>query len=177
MSPLETKLDGRKLALLFCSLGKIEVEFGIENLPVFFFRGDVVTVDVRADGDPCHAVFLLIIFGSVPFRQVGVHLIFGKGGINMFLAVIVELADSHFRDLVLSCISPYPLGIDLIFLCNLFGGVILGDVKVLFGHDAFVRLGLHHQLDVRTADERLFPTQTGCPQFGFLDQFIDNIAG
>lgn len=91
----------------------------------------------------------------------------------MFLAVIVELADSHFRDLVLSCISPYPFGIDLIFLCNLFGGVILGDVKVLFGYDAFVRLGLHHRLDVRTADERLLPAQTGGPQFGFLDQFID----
>lgn len=87
---------------------------------------------MRTDGDTCHAIFLLNIFGSVPFRQVGVHLIFGKGGINMFLAVIVELADSHFRDLVLSCISPYPFGIDLIFLCNLFGGVILGDVKVVF---------------------------------------------
>ena len=51
----------------------------------------------------------------------------------MFLAVIVELTDSYFRDLVLSCISPYPFGIDLIFLCNLLSGVILGDVKVLFG--------------------------------------------
>ena len=87
----------------------------------------------------------------------------------MFLAVIVELADSHFRDLVLPGVGPYPFGIDLIFLCNLLGGVILGDVKVLFGHDAFVRLGLHHQLDVRTADERLLPAQPGCPQFGFLD--------
>ena len=95
----------------------------------------------------------------------------------MFLAVIVELADSYFRDLVLSCISPYPFGIDLIFLCNLLSGVILGDVKVLFGHDAFVRLGLHHQLDVRTADERLLPAQTGGPQFGFLDQFIDVLPG
>ena len=95
----------------------------------------------------------------------------------MFLAVIVELADSHFRNLVLSCISPYPFGLDLIFLCNLLGGVILGDVKVLFGHDAFVRLGLHHQLDVRTADERLLPAQTGSPQFRFLDQFIDVLPG
>lgn len=159
VEPLHRLLDGVifRLALLFSSLGKIEVEFGIENLPAFFFRGDVVTVDVRADGDAGHAVFLLDIFGRVSFRQVGVHLIFGKGSIDMFLAVIIELADTHLRDLVLSCISPYPSGIDLIFLCNLFGGVILGDVKVLFGHDTFVRLGLHHQLDVRTADERLLP--------------------
>ena len=107
------------LALLRRVFREVEVEFGVEYLPVFLLRGDVVAVDVRADGDTCHAILLLNIFGSVPFRQVRVHLIFSKGSINMFLAVIVELADSHFRNLVLSCISPYPFGIDLIFLCNM----------------------------------------------------------
>ena len=73
----------------------------------------------------------------------------------MFLAVIVKLADAHFRDFVLPCISPHPFGVDLIFFGNLFGSVILGDVEVLFGHDALIRFGFHHQFDVRTADERL----------------------
>ena len=144
---------------------------------MLFLGGNVVPIHLRTDGDTCHTVLLLNLFRCVPFSKVGIYLVFGKGSIDMFLAVIVELADSHFRDLVLSCISPYPFGIDLIFLCNLFGGVILGDVKVLFGHDTFVRLGLHHQLDVRPADERLLPAQAGGPQFGLLDQLINVLPG
>ena len=92
------------LALLRAALREVEVQLRVVDLPVFLLRWDIVAVDVRADGDAGHAVSLLNLFGRVPLRQVGVHLIFGKGGINMFLAVIVELADSHFRDLVLSSI-------------------------------------------------------------------------
>lgn len=73
--------------------------------------------------------------------------------IDMFLAVIVELAYSHLRHFMLPCVSPHPFGVDFVFFRNLFGGVILGDVEVLFGHDTLVRFGFHHQFDVRTADE------------------------
>jgi DNA invertase Pin-like site-specific DNA recombinase len=109
----------------------------------------------------CHAVFLLNIFGSVPFRQVGVHFIFGKGGINMFLAVIIELADTHLRHLVLPCISPYPFGIDLIFLCNLLGGVILGDVKVVFCYQPFIRFAFEHEFDVGFPYQRHLSAEPG----------------
>lgn len=56
----------------------------------------------------------------------------------MFFAVIVELADSHFRDFVLPCISPYPFGVDFIFLSNLLGSVVLGDVEVVFRNQSLV---------------------------------------
>ena len=41
----------------------------------------------------------------VPFGQVGIYLVFGKGGIDMFLAVIVELAYSHLRHFMLPCVK------------------------------------------------------------------------
>ena len=116
---------------------------------------NVVPIHLRTDGDTCHAVLFLNFFGRVPFGQVGIHFVFGKGGIDMFLAVIVELANSYLRNFVLPCISPHPFGVDLIFLCNFFSGIILGDVEIFFGHYTFIRFGFHHQFDVRTADERL----------------------
>ena len=92
----------------------------------------VVPIHLRTDGDTCHAVLRLNLFGRVPLGQVGIHLVFSKGSINMFFAVIVELADAHFRDFVLPSISPHPFGVDFVFVYNLFGCVILGDVEVLF---------------------------------------------
>ena len=86
------------------------------------------------DGDTCHAVLFLNLFGSVPFGQVGIHLVFGNGGIDMLLAVIIELAYSHLWHFVLPCVSPYPFGIDLVFLCNLFGRIIFGDVEIVFSY-------------------------------------------
>lgn len=76
----------------------------------------------------------------------------------MFFAVIVELADAHFRDFVLPSISPHPFGVDFVFVYNLFGCVILGDVEVLFRHDTLVRSGFHHQFDVSTTNKRLLTT-------------------
>ena len=108
------------------------MEFGIKNLSVFFLGGNVVPIHLRTDGDTCHAVFLQNLFRCVPFGQVGIHLVLGKGGIDMFLAIIVELADSHLRYFMLSCVSPHPFGVDFVFSRNLFGGVILGDVEVIF---------------------------------------------
>ena len=63
----------------------------------------VIPIDLRTDGNTCHSVLLLNILRRVPFGQVGIHLIFGKGGIYMFFAVIIELADSHLRHFVLPC--------------------------------------------------------------------------
>ena len=55
--------------VLFGSLfGQVEVEFGVEYLSVFFLRGNVVAIDMRADGDTGYAVLLLDFFRSVPFR-------------------------------------------------------------------------------------------------------------
>ena len=44
------------------------MEFGVEYLSVFFLRGNVVAIDMRADGDTGYAVLLLDFFRSVPFR-------------------------------------------------------------------------------------------------------------
>lgn len=120
------------------------MELGIIDLSVFFLGWDIVPIHLRTDGDACHAVLLLNIFRCVPFGQVGIHLVFGKGSIDMFFAIIVELADSYLRNFVLPCISPHPFGVDLIFLCNFFSSVILGDVEVLFRHDALIWFGFHH---------------------------------
>ena len=105
---------------------------------------NVVPIHLRTDGNTCHAVLLLNLFGCVPFGQVGIHLVFGKGGIDMLLAIIVELADAYFRDFVLPCISPHPFGVDLIFFGNLFGSVILGDVEIVFCNQSLVRLTFEH---------------------------------
>ena len=94
----------------------------------------------------------------------------------MFLAVIVELTDSHFRNLVLSCISPYPFGIDLIFLCNLLGSVILGDVKVVFCYQPFIRFAFKHEFDVGFPYQRHLSAEPGCTEFLFLYQFVDVLA-
>ena len=55
------------------------MEFGVVDLSVFFLGGDIVPIHLRTDGDTCHAVLLLNFFGRVPFGQVGIHLVFGKG--------------------------------------------------------------------------------------------------
>ena len=108
---------------------------------------------MRTDGDTCHAVLLLNIFGSVPFRQVGVHLIFGKGGINVLFAVVVELADFDFGNIMFSGICPYPFGIYLVLFRYLFGCIIFGYIDIILWLDAFVRFGFQHQLNVASADE------------------------
>ena len=95
----------------------------------------------------------------------------------MLLAVIVELADTHLRHLVLPGVGPHPFGVDLVLLGNLLGGIVFRDVEVILGHNALVWLGFHHQLDVRPADERLLPAQAGGPQFGLLDQLINVLPG
>ena len=91
----------------------------------------------------------------------------------MFLAVIVELADAHFRDFVLPCISPHPFGVDLIFFGNLFGSVILGDVEIVFCNQSLVRLAFEHQFYVGTSYKSHSSAESGCPQFILLDQLIN----
>ena len=94
----------------------------------------------------------------------------------MFLAIIIELADSHFRDLVLSCIRSYPFGIDLIFLCNLLSGVILGDVKVVFCYQSFIRFAFEHEFDVGFPYQRHLSAEPGSTEFLLLYQFVDVLA-
>ena len=178
VKPLHRLLDGVVfgLALLFGSLGKVEVEFGIENLPVLLLRGDVVAVDVRADGDAGHAVSLLNLFGGVPLRQVGIDLVLSKGGVDMLLAVIVELADTHLRHLVLPGVGPYPFGIDLIFLGNLLGGVVFRDLEVLLRDHPLIRLAFEHEFDVGPPYQRHLPAEPRCAELLLLDQFVDVLA-
>ena len=114
----------------------------------------VVPIHLRTDGDTCHAVLRLNLFGRVPLGQVGIHLVFSKGSINMFFAVIVELADAHFRDFVLPSISPHPFGVDFVLFRNLFSGIILGNVKFIFWSENFIKVFVQHKFDVGSSDER-----------------------
>lgn len=125
---------------------------------------------------PGHAVFLLDIFGRVPLREVGIHLVLGKGCVDMLLAVIVELADTHLRNLVLSCISPYPFGIDLVLLCNLLGGIVFRYLEVLLRDHPFIGLAFEHELDVGPPYQRHLPAEPRCAELLLLDQFVDVLA-
>ena len=70
------------------------MKFGVEYLAVLFLRGDVVAIDMRADGYTCHSIVFLDFFRSVPFGQGIVCLVFGKCRIDMLLAVIVLSSDA-----------------------------------------------------------------------------------
>ena len=94
----------------------------------------------------------------------------------MLLAVIVELADAHLRHLVLPSVGPHPFGIDLIFLCNLLGSVILGDVKVVFCYQPFIRFAFKHEFDVGFPYQRHLPAEPRCAELLLLDQFVDVLA-
>ena len=85
-----------------------------------------------ADGNPTHPILLFYLFGSVPFGQIIICFVFGKSSINMLFAVIVELTDFYFWHIMLPCISPYPFGVDLVFLGNFFSSVIFSNVKFDF---------------------------------------------
>ena len=129
------------------------MEFGVEYLPVLLLRGDIVAIDMRADGDTCHSIFFLNLFRSVPFGQGIVSPVLGECRINMFLAVIVELADLDLWDIMLSGICPYLFGIYLVLLRYLFGCIIFGYIDIILGLDTFIRFGFQHQLNVASADE------------------------
>ena len=120
---------------------------------MLFLRGDVAAIDMRADGNTCHSVLLLDFFGSVPFGQGIIRPVLGKCRIDMLLAVVVELADSDFRNIMFSGICPYPFGIYLVLLRNLFGCIIFGYIDIILWLDAFVRFGFQHQFNVASADE------------------------
>lgn len=161
VEPLHCLLNGVVfgLALLFGSLGKVEVEFRVVDLPVLLLRGDIVTVDVRTDGDAGHAVLFLNIFGRVPLREVGIDLVLGKGCVDMLLAVIVELADAHLRHLVLPRVGPYPFGVDLVLLGNLLGGIVFRYLEVLLRGHPFIWLAFEHELDVGPPYQRHLPAE------------------
>ena len=86
---LHRLLDGVvfRLALLFRTLREVEVELEVKYLPILLLGWNVIAIHLRTDGDTYYAVLLLNLFGRVPFRQVGIHLVFGKGGIDVFLAI------------------------------------------------------------------------------------------
>ena len=44
-----------------------------------------------AYGDTRHAVLLLNLFGCVPFRQVGIHLVFGKSFLLPYFSIQISL--------------------------------------------------------------------------------------
>ena len=107
------------------------MKFGVEYLAVLFLRGDVVAIDMRTDGYTCHSIVFLDFFGSVPFGQGIVRLVFGKCRIDMLFAVIVELANTDFGDMVLSCICPNPFLRDFVLFGNLLGSVVLSYIKII----------------------------------------------
>ena len=153
------------------------MKFGVEYLAVLFLRGDVVAIDMRADGDTCHSVLLLDFFGSVPFGQSVIRLVFGKCRINVLLAVIVELADLDLWDIMLSGVCPYPFGVYLVLLRNLLGSIVFSNVNIVLRFDAFVWFGFQHQLDVGTADERHSRTQPGSTEFVLFHQLVNILTG
>lgn len=57
----------------------------------------------------------------------------------MLLAVVVELADFDFGNIMFSGICPYPFGIYLVLLRNLFGCIIFGYIDIILWLDAFIR--------------------------------------
>ena len=118
------------------------MKFGVEYLAVLFLRGDVVAIDMRADGYTCHSVLLLDFFGSVPFGQGIVSPVLGECRIDMLLAVVVELADFDFGNLMLPSISPYPFSIDLILFRYFFSGIVFTHVKIVFRNYSFIRFCL-----------------------------------
>ena len=129
------------------------MKFGVEYLSVLFLRGYVVTIDMRADGDSCHTVSLLNFFGSVPFGQGIVRPVLGKCCIYMLLAVIVELANTDFEDIVLSCICPNPFLRDFVLFGNLLGSVILSYIKIIFYSSSFIGACFEHQFNIGSAND------------------------
>lgn len=117
---------------LFGIFWEVEVEFWVEYLFMFFFGGNVVLIYLWMDGDMCYIVFFLNFFWCVLFSKVGIYFVFGKGSIDMFFVVIVELVDFYFWYFMLLSVSLYLFGVDFIFFCNFFGCVIFGDVEVVF---------------------------------------------
>ena len=113
---------------------------------------------------------------SIPFREVVVHVILGKGCVNMLFAVIVELADAHFGYVVLTTIVPYPFGADLVAFGHLFGDVVFCNVEIVFRANPLIWLGFQHQFNVSSAYHGLFPTDTGGTKFVFFDQLINVLA-
>ena len=99
---------------------------------MFFLGRDVVAIDMGADGNPTHPILLFNLIRSVPLGQCIVCLVFGKRSINMLLAIIVELPDTDFGDIVLSCICPNPFLRYFVLFGNLLGSVVLSYIKVIF---------------------------------------------
>ena len=114
---------------------------------------NIIPIHLRTDGDTCHSVLLLNLFGRVPFGQVGIHLVFGKGSINVFLAIIVELADTDFGDIVLSCICPNPFLRYFVLFGNLLGSVVLSYIKVIFYSSSFIGACFKHQFNIGSAND------------------------
>lgn len=171
---LHCLLDGVvfHLALLFGTLWEVEVELWVEYLPILSLGGNVAPIYLRTDSDTRHVVLLLNFFWRVPFNEVGIYLVFGRGCVSMFLTVVVELMYSYLRYFILPCASPYPFGIDLIFFCSLFSCVILRDVEILLGQGTPVRFDFHHRFNVRMVDEQSLAADAWGLEPRFLYQLI-----
>ena len=56
----------------------------------------------------------------------------------MLFAVIVELTDTDFWDIVFSCICPNPFLRYFVLFGNLLGSVVLSYIKVIFNSSSFI---------------------------------------
>ena len=140
---------------------------------MFFLWRDVVPIDMGADGNPTHPILLFYLFGSVPFGQIIICLVFGKSSINMLFAVIVELTDTDFWDIVFSCICPNPFLRYFVLFGNLLGSVVLSYIKVIFNSSSFIGARFKHQFNVGSANNWHPCTDSWCSQFILLDELID----
>ena len=118
------------------------MKFGVEYLAVLFLRGDVVAIDMRADGYTCYSIFFLNLFRCVPFGQGIVSPVLGECRIDVLFAVIVELADFDFGNLMLPSISSYPFSIDFILFRYFFSGIVFTHVKIVFRNYSLIRFCL-----------------------------------
>lgn len=69
---LHSLLDGVvfRLALLLGTFREVEVELGVEYLPMLLLGWNVVPIHLRTNSDACHAVLLLNLFRCVPLGLV-----------------------------------------------------------------------------------------------------------
>ena len=71
----------------------------------------------------------------------------------MLFAVIVELANTDFGDIVLSCICPNPFLRDFVLFGNLLGSVVLSYIKIIFYSSSFIGAGFEHQFNIGSAND------------------------
>ena len=71
----------------------------------------------------------------------------------MLFAVIVELPDTDFWDIVLSCICPNPFLRYFVLFGNLLGSVVLSYIKIIFYSSSFIGAGFEHQFNIGSAND------------------------